>query len=291
MEPAYDFFRYVNSFEDYSARETQISTEVEELFAKYRWTVSYKVNTLNENLPANFLHQAGEFPIKIYWAYNNELSRAVGLDMTPYLGQNVQVEIYRLNEALPEFMHPRQDARGILVRQGEKIIGAYIDAGRHSSFACSLERKSLEEVTGKTWNEWIPQYVDYEDELEKQLSGLSPEEIIRIYFEALDKGEERLIYATQARSTLVQYLAGNMAYDQLYFKQYPDTNVKKAKLLSMKTFEFGDQPKDSLEYAVEVDYDFKEMITSDDGKQTRFVGLTREGNGRDWRITGIGTGP
>jgi len=210
--------------------------------------------------------------------------------MTPYLGENVQVEIYRLNEALPEFMHPRQEVRGILVRQEEKIIGAYIDAGRHSSFACSLERKALPEVTGKTWNEWISQYVDCGDELEKSLSGLSPEEIIRLYFEALDKGDERLLYATQARSTLIQYLSANMDYDQLYYKQYPDTNVKKAKLLSVKTFEFGDKQKDSLEYAVEVDYDFKELITSDDGKQTRFVGLTKESEDLGWRITGIGTG-
>jgi hypothetical protein len=81
-----------------------------------------------------------------------------------------------------------------------------------------------------------------------------------------------------------------MDYDQLYYKQYPDTNVKKAKLLSVKTFEFGDKQKDSLEYAVEVDYDFKELITSDDGKQTRFVGLTKESEDLGWRITGIGTG-
>ncbi len=61
-------FRYVNSFEDYPRRDTQISTEVEQFFAKYQWTVSYKVNTLKEELPANLLHQAGEFPTKIYWA-------------------------------------------------------------------------------------------------------------------------------------------------------------------------------------------------------------------------------
>ncbi len=132
-------------------------------------------------------HEAGEHPTKIYWAYNNELSKSIGLDFSKYLGNTVVAEIYRLREPLPEYMEPRLNARGgIVIKEAGKIIGAYIDAGRHESFACSLNRERLEDIVNKDWDEWIQDYIDYDNKLEKELAKLSPEEIIKIYFEALD---------------------------------------------------------------------------------------------------------
>lgn len=32
-------------------------------------------------LPRSFEHRPGQFPIPIYWGYNNELSKALGLDL------------------------------------------------------------------------------------------------------------------------------------------------------------------------------------------------------------------
>lgn len=87
----------------------------------------------------------------------------------------------RLRETLPDFMQNRSGARGIVVRYEDKIIGAYIDAGRHSSFACSLDKKSLENITKKPWDQWISSYMDEQDELENRLSKLTAEEIIKEY--------------------------------------------------------------------------------------------------------------
>lgn len=175
VEPDYNFFRYIADLNEYTNPDTDIKQQVIQLFGKYNWTVDYKINTLKEKLPENLKHKAGEYPVKIYWAYNNELSKQIGLDFTDYLGKDVAAEIYRLREPLPEFIKPRRDARGIVIKYNDEIIGAYIDAGRHDSFACSLDRKSLKDITGKEWDGWIADYIDYEDELEIKLSKMEPE--------------------------------------------------------------------------------------------------------------------
>ncbi|AST58017.1 peptidase 1 [Thermoanaerobacterium thermosaccharolyticum] len=193
VEPDYSFFRYIADLNEYTNPDTNIKQQVIQLFDKYNWTVDYRINTLKEKLPESLKHKAGEYPVKIYWAYNNELSKQIGLDFTDYLGKDVAVEIYRLREPLPEFMKPRRDARGIVIKYNDEIIGAYIDAGRHDSFACSLDRKSLKDITGKEWDGWIADYIDYEDELEIKLSKMEPEDIIREYFKALDKHDIKMV--------------------------------------------------------------------------------------------------
>ena len=52
---------------------------------------------------------AGEYPTKIYWAYNNELSKSIGLDFSKFMGTEVWIKIYNLNEPLPEFLKPQSD--------------------------------------------------------------------------------------------------------------------------------------------------------------------------------------
>ena len=37
----------------------------------------------------------------------------------------------------------------------DEIVGVWLDAGRHDGFACSLDGKTLEEVTNKSWDQWI----------------------------------------------------------------------------------------------------------------------------------------
>nr|WP_222927263.1 DUF4829 domain-containing protein [Thermosediminibacter litoriperuensis] len=291
LEPDYSFFRYIQDLREYKNPDTNVEQRVIQLFGKYNWTVDYKINTLKEKLPENLKHKAGEYPVKIYWAYNNELSRQIGLDFTGYLGKEVVVEIYRLREPLPEFLKPREDARGIVLKYNDEIIGAYIDAGRHNSFACSLDRKSLKDITGKEWNEWIEDYIDYEDESEIKLSKMEPKEIIREYFKALDKNNVKMLWACMTRKHLSELLSINMDNQYLFNKAEDnmDYNINRAKLLEISD---GLQTKPGvLEYAVKVYFDFKKIITDDDGIKTRFVILKKESEKSGWRIDGVGTGP
>ena len=292
-KPDYNFFRYVADLNEYTSPDANIEPQVLELFDKYNWTVDYIINTLKEKLPESLKHKVGEYPVKIYWAYNNELSKQIGLNFTSYLGEDVIVEIYRLRESLPEFMKPRRDARGIVIKYNDEIIGAYIDAGRHDSFACSLDRKSLKDITGKEWDGWIADYIDYEDELEIKLSKTEPEDIIREYFKALDRHDIKMVWACMTRRSLSQELSSNLNNQYLFNKNEDkiDYNINSAKLLEIKELKgFRNEPG-VLEYQVKVDFDFVKPITSDDGIWPRFVILKKEAEKSGWRIDGVGTGP
>jgi beta-lactamase regulating signal transducer with metallopeptidase domain len=293
LEPDYSFFRYIADLNEYSNPDTNIEAQVMQLFNKYNWTVDYRINTLKEKLPESLKHKAGEYPVKIYWAYNNELSKEIGLDFAEYLGKDVVIDIYRLREPLPEFMKPRRDARGIVLKYNDEIIGAYIDAGRHDSFACSLDRRSLKDITGKEWDGWIESYIDYEDELEIKLSKMEPEDIIREYFKALDRNDIKMIWACMTRKNLSGHLSSNMNNQYLFNTDEDgiDYNIKSAKLLEIKEIKGLNNEPGVLEYMVEVDFDFKKSITSDDGVQPRFVILKKETEKSGWRINSIGTGP
>lgn len=207
FEADYSFFRYMADLNEYTNPDTNVERQIVKLFGGYTWTVDYRINTLKEKLPDDLKHRAGEYPEKIYWAYVNELSKGIGLDFSEYIGKEVEVEIYRLRDPLPNYMKPRINARGIVVKYDNEIIGAYIDAGRQDFMACALNRKRLKDIAGKEWNEWIEDYIDFEDELEIRLSKMQPEDIVREYFKAVDERDEKIIRACTTRENQLKYLS------------------------------------------------------------------------------------
>jgi len=292
LKPNYDFFRYIESLYEYPKYDTNIEEDALSLFYKYKWTIDFKINTLKERLPATLKHKAWEYPVKLYWAYNNELSKHIGFDMTSYLGKDVTVEIYRLREPLPDFLKPRMDARGIVVRYNNVIIGAFIDAGRHSSFACSLDRKSLYQITKKNWNNWVENYIDFNDKIETDLAKLTPEDLIKTYFDALSKNDFKMIRACKTRERLIELLSTNLNNYYLYNPEdSEDYNIKSAKLLKLEKGKSLDNSSDTLEYIATIDFRYKIKIDDENGVHPRFITLIKEVPKLGWRISGIGTGP
>ncbi|WP_051276212.1 DUF4829 domain-containing protein [Desulfovirgula thermocuniculi] len=282
----------------------QISGALEEpnaaFLKQHGWTALAKINSGTVKLPERLLHRAGEFPVVLYWAYNNELSRDVGLDLSPYLGQEVEVSLYKVAEPLPEFMGPRRWAgRAVVVKSGGRIIGSWLDAGRHYGFACSLKGRRLEEVTGKTFAQWAAGFADPGDERERKLATLSLEEVIRVYYDAVNRGDHSLAYACLTRESLTGYLFANMDNNWLYNGSYEEAspdgigNVRRATVLSVKEMNVfsGERDPETRNFAVEVDLQFKKLITMDSGRHTLFFTLKKEPPLGGWRIAGIGTGP
>lgn len=296
-DPGFSFFRYIKDFTEYRQLDPNIDNQVEELFKKYNWTIDYRVNSMNVTLPSNLKHDAGEYPVKIYWAYNNELSKNIGLDYSEYLGKEVEVDIYRLREPLPDYMNPRMNSRGIVLKYNNKIVGAYIDAGRHDCFACSLDRKRLTDITNKEWDHWISDYINYNNELEIELAKMKPEDIIKQYYKAMNSHDQKMQFACLTRQNLCNYLAANMDNNLLINADYNNAyidgeqNVKSAKFISLREVRGLGNPKGAVEYVATIDFKFDKEITSNSGKQTRFVILKKESDKSGWRIDGEGTGP
>ena len=270
-----------------------------ELLSRYGWTTTDRWATHRVRLPQSFEHRPGEFPIPIYWAYDNDLSKAIGLDLSPYLGQPVEATVYELQEELPQFLRPYTKARAVVVTHRGKIIGAWIDKGRHYAFACSLDRKALEEITGMDWSEWLVAsgVVNPNNEVERELATLTPEEIIVRYYEALNDHDEERAYACLIRRSLTDFLFSNMGDLALYHADYHADpyrhRVRNVRVRGIELLPVVGNPEGVVEYKVDVDVDYQPSLYFADssGRRVRFILLKEEVTGAGWRIITIGTGP
>ncbi|MDN5343960.1 MAG: hypothetical protein PWQ18_71 [Clostridia bacterium] len=296
---AAEFNTKLATLSEYSEASSEIDPADAAFLKQYGWTIFYRIKSYNGSLPKKFLHESGEYPVALYYAYNNELSKDVGLDLTPYLGKSVTVNLYKIEEPLPAFMAPRQEAnRAVIVKDGQKIIGAWLDAGRHNAFACSLKGRRLEEITGKTWGTWVDQYINHDNPQEKLISQMSPEKVIETYYEAIDGKDPKTAHATETRRRLVEYLFNNMDNNRLYNYSYATNdayeinNITRAKVIRIQPYQGPEPlPPDVKKFMVEVDINVRRLYTYDSGRQVRFLTLRRETPTTGWRIDAIGSGP
>lgn len=295
-----DFARYIDSF----LENTNITAHIEDidvvtLFKAYGWTVDYQINTIKDKL--SDINVLSEFnPNSYYFAYNNELSKDIGLDMSGYSNAtNINIEIYRIREGLPQEFYPIQDCRGIVVKNGGKIIGTFLSAGRHSTFnACSLKGNSFETVTGKTLYEWFAHKVKV-NATEERLSQLEPEQIINEYFIALNNKDEKVGAYCISKKTLLGNLTSNMLDEQLFNEVIglPLTdakigakstfdNLKSAKLLKVEQIK---EPRENNKiYLVTVDLQYNKDFSISSGAQPWECHMVYESPQTGWKIEEFG---
>ena len=294
-----DFARYIDSFlENVNITVHIDDTDAMALFQKYGWTLDYKINAIKDML--NDISVLSDFnPNAYYFAYNNELSKDIDLDMNEYSNNNISVDIYRVHESMPQEFYPIQDSRGIVVKNNDKIIGAFISTGRHSTFnACSLKGKSFEQVTDQTLYEWFAQKIKA-DSTEERLSKLKPEQVIMKYFMALDNKDKKTATYCISKKNLLGNLTSNILNKELFNKEIglPLTdsgirakssfdNLKSSKLLKVELFDEPD--KNTKIFRVTVDLKYKKELTINGGEQYWDCRMVYESPQTGWKIEDFG---
>jgi len=264
------------------------------LLTRYGWTINQQISSHTVTLPNSFQHSPGDFPNAIYWAYNNEFNKAIGLDLAPYLGQTVQASLYLLNEPLPEEFRQSVKANAIVIEFENKIIGAWIDQGRQTGFACSLDRRNFDEIVNQDWNEWLVSagVVDLSNELDLELSTKTPEEIIELYFRARVEGDYQLYNAVQSRRKLTLDLFLNKDYQALFNPQEDFrfiSTIESFTLLSILDIHGRCLPL--YQARVHFKYVDPELPTYPEGGRLIFLVLNEEIDGLGWRIEELNTAP
>lgn len=294
-----DFARYIDSFLENTAINAPIDgTGAVTLFKEYGWTLDYQISSIKCRLSKIKVLSAFD-PGTYYFAYNNELSKDIGLDMSGYATADVDVEIYRIHEPMPQEFYPIQNSRGIVVKNGGKIIGAFISAGRHSAFnACSLKGNGFEKAAGQTLDEWLIGMLQA-DSTEKRLSQLEPEQVIEEYFTALDKKDARTAGYCISKKTLLGNLTTNMRNEELFneWVGLPLTdvrigskssfdNLKSAKLLKVELLDGPDKNKKLFRVNVNLQYNEEQSIGN--GEQSWDCSMVCESPQTGWKIEGFG---
>lgn len=295
-----DFARYIDSFLENSDIDENIEdTNALVLFQIYGWTLNYKISSMEQKI--NNINSLGAFnPNAYYFAYNNELSKDIGLDMSEYSNtSDITVDIYRIYESMPQDFYNTQEGRGIVVKDGNKIIGAFISAGRHSAFnACSLKGNSFEKVTGQNVNEWLADMVKV-DEYEDGISTLEPEQVIEEYFIALDKKDANAAQYYISRVALLDNLTTNMLNEEIFNERASLplagaeigarsslSNLKSAKLLKVEPI--YDTNSDSITFDVIIDMQYKKEGAFSSGEQFWNCYMVYESHQTGWKIFEFG---
>ncbi|MDO0825513.1 DUF4829 domain-containing protein [Desulfosporosinus nitroreducens] len=301
-ETGLDFARYIDSFLENTSITFNIDeTDASALFKEYGWRLDYQINAIKSKL--NDINVLSEFnPNAFYFAYNNELSKDIGLDMSGFSNTaDIEVEIYRIHESMPQEFYPLKNSRGVVVKNREKIIGAFISAGRHSTFnACSLKGNSFEKVTGQTLYEWLGDMIKA-DSTEERLSKLEPEQVIAEYFTALDNKEAKTAGYCISKITLLENLTSNMLNEELFNEGVglPLTNVdigakssfdnlKSAKLLKVELIDEIDE--NAKIYRVTVNLQYNKEWSIGNGRQFWDCRMVYESPQTGWKIVGFGHG-
>lgn len=296
-----DFARYIDSLFENTNLSFHTDKTDSALFKKYGWTLDYRISEMETK--QNDISTLSDFnPNAYYFAYNNELSKDIGLDMSQYSNSaDLDVEVYRVHESMPQEFYPIQNCRGIVVKTGDKIIGAFLSAGRHSAFnACSLKRNDFESVTGKTIDEWLANKVKA-DSTEERLCKLEPEQVIKQYFTALNNRDAKGAEYCISKRTLLKNLTGNMPNQELFQEgiDLPFTateigaksnfdNLKSAKLSKIEPIEKTD--KSTGTFRVSVNLQYKEEVTISNGEQSWNCSMVYESLQTGWKIEEFGHG-
>ena len=299
-ETKIDFARYIDSLlENTNIRAHIEDSKALELFKSYGWTLDYEIGKLKSNLED--INVLSEFNSnQYYFAYNNELSKDIGLDMDQYANTtNINIEIYRIHESMPQAFYPIQNARGIVVKRDDQIIGAFISAGRHSAFdACSLKGNSFEQATGQTLHKWFGKIIHASNE-EKKLSKLEPEQVIERYFTALNHKDMQAAVSCLSKKNLLGNLTSNMPNDDLFNERIslPLTNtdmeakssfenLRSVKILQVK--EHVGYDENTKRFGVTVDLTYKGGGSIASGEQIWDCHMVYESPQTGWKIEEFG---
>ncbi|MCR8744685.1 DUF4830 domain-containing protein [Romboutsia lituseburensis] len=203
----YDFFRLISNTQGYSPKESSIDEDAKKLLKRYNWRPSFLIANHKIKI-SDDLNYAPEKGIdEVYWAYNLQFSKSIGLDFSNLLGEEVNAEVYYLLEPLPDACTPTVDAKAVVLKHNKKIVGAYIDSGILNRAICSLDRKSFKEITGLTIEDYLIQnHIDKNSKLNKEVENLSTEELIKSYYKSQSDNDVNKYLSTLDMGAIISLL-------------------------------------------------------------------------------------
>lgn len=203
----YDFFRLISSTYRYSPKESSIDEDARKLLKKYNWTPSFLIANHKIKISDDLKYAPEKGIDEVYWAYNLQFSKSIGLDFSNLLGEEVNAEVYYLLDPLPGLDTPIVDAKAVVLKHNKKIVGAYIDSGILNRALCSLDRKSFKEITGLTIEDYLIQnHIDKNSKLNESVQNLSTEELIKSYYKSQSDKDVNRYLSTLDMGAIVSLL-------------------------------------------------------------------------------------
>lgn len=274
-----------------------IPSDVTELFSLHGgWKAVSHGSATDVILPSSLMTNAEDSPMQFYWMRAVALSKESGFALADHLGNAATLEVYAIRHgAIPDDFSDADfgEPRGIVIRDKEgAIIGAFIDIGRHTGNAYTLDLKTFEEATGLSLGDyWHTYYYDQTDPVNIAAEKRTPEEVISLYFNSMASGDIKKQRSTVCLRQKLNSIFVNMENTWPYNKEARLYSYLTAvKILSINPYPGDtDEPKT---YEVLIDAMLSEkgrQVLGHDGEMGRYLSIGNE-NGR-LCVFEDGTGP
>ena len=234
----------VTSEEELKAVTPSTNNPVNDFLDKAGWSLISFTKIKEEEMPASFEVKEDELPFGLIWAYNNELSKVAGLDFLAYKGKKIKT--YTMN------VKSKSDENNIvpcnILICDKKIIGAWFGEEGTCGFMGFGEEGMFRGVN--TTIEKLAENVyknSYSDKINEMIKNLQPQEMIKMYFDALNKKDYKLAYYLLDIHSQIQHCTtGEKKISDKFFAE------EKIELLSMEKDLFSQNEKFQNELGEEV---------------------------------------
>jgi hypothetical protein len=276
-----------------------VREDVRLLFADYGWTACQQIAALDVEIPSELGANRISTPSSVYWAMANVCSKAIGLDMCKYAGEEVQLEISRVAEDLQERLGGQyelppclaESGRALIVRQDDQIIGAWLDqTGR---YGYSLTGKSVEGITGFPVEGWLDEVRSAEDTAD---NFQEPEDVIRAYFSSYAAGDSVSTFRELSSRFMLGHVFSNLDENKLHnvdFQPLPSgANAEVISIVEQANPEQDAVADNKRLFCVKFDLELPANVVSaySKGMNERFFSMVRTLDKLGWKIDAIGTG-
>lgn len=287
----YDFFRLISNTQRYSPKESSIDEDARKLLKKYNWTPSFLIANHKVKISDDLKYAPEKGIDEVYWAYNLQFSKSIGLDFSNLLGKEVNAEVYYLLNPLPNLCTPIVNANAVILRHNKKIVGAYIDSGILNRALCSLDRKSFKTITGLTIEDYLIQnHIDPNSKLNNEVEKLSTEELIKSYYKSQSDKDVNKYLSTLDMGAIVSLLDPDEFDIQAeLFNKLDENNTIFKHANETKVLEVKDNGESSGIKDVNIKIDILKcnQITIDKGIYDMIVSMRKNENGV-YKINSVG---
>jgi len=168
-----------------------LASAIKPYLDKQGWSFLQYKRIKEEEIPLTFEVKNDELPFGIIWAYNNELSKLGGLDFSPYRGKKVKIYAMDIQHKITQDII---SSCNIIIFDG-KIIGAWLGNESGAGYAGFMQdgmyggvEISIEKVASSLYKS------SYSENISRKLKNSDQQEILKNYFEAINKKDYRLAY-------------------------------------------------------------------------------------------------
>jgi hypothetical protein len=277
--------------------------------SSYGWTPNGDLARKQDvKLPDRFTDQPGEYPLGLYWAKQNVLSKDIGYDLTRYRGQIVTAYIIPLKEMWDDGL--KMNTEAVVLEKDSEIIGAWLQKG--TGLSASLQKRDFAELIGTSWGEWLKEegHVNYETGPDAEMKDWTPEQVILKYYEAIQNHDFPTAYAlySKAYQSTFWYTApsDNLFAQDWYKEGFDPQNISFVKVIDIQSADdqkkndqremikgqrLNRNPADRRQFQVTLDVKYKKQTVQPDGINAWYVDMVKESKDAPWKIDLINASP